>query len=211
MRTQRNSVTLVAVAAVSLMLAGCSGGAGAGSYSDAYSNSQSDASGSGDGTNGSDGASVTPVGTDLAITQFAISWLDAVDIAKKQFDGGVTEVELDWNINRYAYKIELVSATEEYEVLIDADTGEKTNQKTERIDADDLATKQSEVIDLDRIVPWEEALAAALAAQAGIVDEWNLEGRAEGPQYQFDIVDTSGNDFDVILDAMTGKVLRVED
>lgn len=202
---------MVAVAAMSLMLAGCSGGADSAYDSTASSNSQSDASGQGDGTNGSDAVSATPFGADLAVTQFAVSWLDAVDIAKKQFEGGVTEVELDWNINRYAYKIELVSATEEFEVLIDADTGERSNENTERIDAEDLVTKQSEVIDLDQIVPWEDAHAAALAAQAGSVDEWNLEGRAEGPQYQFDIVDASGNDFDVILDAMTGKVVRVED
>lgn len=211
MRMQRNLVTLVAVAALSFTLAGCSGGATSASYSSTSSNSQSDAKGQGDGKNGTDAASVTPFGADLTVTPFAVSWVDAVDIAKKQFDGDVTEVELDWNIDRYAYKIELVSATEEYEVIIDADTGEKSNAHTERIDAEDLATKKSEVIDLDQLVTWESALAAALATQAGSVDEWNLEGRAEGPQYEFDIVDSTGNDFDVILDAMTGIVLRVED
>lgn len=204
-------MTLVAVAALSLMLAGCSDGPGSAGDPASSSNSQSDSTAQPDGSGDAAAGTATLHGADLAITQFATSWLDAVDIAKAQFDGGVTEIELDWNHNRYAYKIELASATDEYEVRIDADTGETISESTESIDADDVASTQAEVIDLSRVVSWEDALASALSAQAGVVDEWKLEGKSEGPQYEFDIVDDSGEDFEVTLDALTDNVLRVED
>lgn len=210
MRAQQKSMKVAAAAAVvlSMMLAGCSAETGTGepsappSQSDSGSQSDAPVDGSTDST---------ARGADLATTAFAVSWDDAVDTAMGNFEGKLAELELDWNRDRYVYKIELVSDTEEYEVRIDADTGELVGEKTEKIESDDLAEKQAEIIDLDAIVSWDEALATALDAQNGTVNEWKLEGTEHGPQYEFDVDDDSGEDYEVTIDARTGELIGIDD
>lgn len=152
----------------------------------------------------------TARGADLATTEFAIAWTDAVDTATANFDGALAEIELDWRGDRYAYKVELVSDSEEYEVRIDADSGEQFGEQTEVIDADDVAEKQAETVDPQAVVPWSEALAAALDAHSGAVNEWKLEGTERGPEYTFDIDGGSDDDREVSVDAATGKVTEVD-
>lgn len=153
----------------------------------------------------------TPRGADLATTEFTVSWTEAVDSANANFDGALTEIELDWSQDRYAYKVELVSDSEEYELRVDADTGEQFGEHTEGVDADDVAEKQAETVDPHAVVPWEEALSAALDAHSGTVSEWRLEGTERGPEYSFDIDGDSDDDHEVSVDAETGKVTEVDD
>jgi len=209
MRAERKSVTVASALAVvlSVSLAGCSGSASENPPAQGESGSASDAPSDG----GGDSGATTPRGADLAVTSFAISWTDAVDAAMDKFDGRLTDVELDWSMDRYAYAIELVSDSEEYEVRVDADTGEQFDESTEAIESDDIAEKQAEVVDLDEVVSWEDALATALDAQSGTVNEWKLEGTSHGPQYQFDVDDDSGEDYEVSVDATTGDLLGVDD
>lgn len=195
-------MAMVAAAALALGLAGCTGGAG-----------PNEPAPSGAPTEASPGASAsrTPRGADLATARFAVSWTEAIATAKGGFDGEPTEIELDWTRDRYAYTVELISDTEEYEVRIDADTGESFDARTEPIESDELAEKRTRVIDLDAVVPWDRALETALAARGGPVDEWKLEGTAHGPRYQFDIGTDAGGDAEVTVDALTGELVAVDD
>lgn len=206
MRTEQKLATVASAAAVALtlVLAGCSSGS-----ADPQATTQSNSATSSAAPTDDGGRAA--MGADLAVTSFAISWSDAVDTAMDNFDGQLAEIELDWSRDRYAYKIELVSDTEEYEVRVDADTGEQFDERTEPIESDDLAEKQAEVVDINEIISWDDALAAALDAQAGTVNEWKLEGTQQGPQYQFDIDDDSGEDYEVSIDAKTGKLLGADD
>lgn len=210
MSAQRNPAIMFATAAMalSLTLVGCAGGPD-GSPNDAGAPSDPSRSDSGSGSSGGDSA--TERGADLATARFAVSWDDAVDTARGNFDGELAEVGLDWTRDRYAYKIELVSDAEEYEVPIDADTGEQFGERTEKIESDDLAEKQAEVVDADDVVPWKEALATALDARSGTVNEWKLEGTKHGPQWEFDVDGESGEDFEVTVDALTGELIGADD
>lgn len=149
--------------------------------------------------------------TDLADAEFALSWQDALDIANQQFDGDLYSVGLDWERTQFAYTVKLVSDTDEYEVEIDADSGDVLAEETEPLDDDDAAEKTSEIIDVERVVPWSDALDAAQSEADGRVDEWKLEGTEQGAQYQFDIGQPSGEDLEVSIDAYTGEFLRLDD
>lgn len=216
MRAQRTTTTALAAIAVALglTLAGCaSESAPSGDDSAPATSNGQDSGQNGDGQKKDDSGDgdTTQRGADLATTEFAVSWEDAVDTAMENFDGDLAEIELDWNRDRYAYKIELVSQTEEYEVRIDADTGEQFGEQTEKIESDDVAEKTSETIDLDTIVSWDDALATALDAQNGTVNEWKLEGTEHGPQWQFDIDDDAGEDYEVTVDAVSGDLITTDD
>jgi len=214
MRAQRTTTTALAAIAVALglTLAGCaSESAPSGDDSAPATSNGQDSGQNGDDQKKDDSGDTTQRGADLATTEFAVSWEDAVDTAMENFDGDLAEIELDWNRDRYAYKIELVSQTEEYEVRIDADTGEQFGEQTEKIESDDVAEKTSETIDLDKIVSWDDALATALDAQNGTVNEWKLEGTEHGPQWQFDIDDDAGEDYEVTVDAVSGDLIATDD
>lgn len=207
MHSQRKLVAVVsaAVIALGLALTGCANEA-----NEPPSDSAPPATTAPDESEAVDEAR-TPRGADLAITEFTISWEDAVDAALVNFDGELAEFELDWHRDRYAYDVELVSDVEEYEVRVDADTGEQYDERTEKIETDDLAEKQAEVVNLDAVVSWDDAVAAALDAQSGTVNEWKLEGTKHGPQYEFDVDDDSGEDYEVSVNAETGEVIKVDD
>lgn len=149
--------------------------------------------------------------TDLADAEFALSWEDALDIANEQFDGDLYSVGLDWERTQFAYTVKLVSDTDEYEVEIDADSGDVLAEETEPLDDDDAAEKTSEIIDVEQVVPWSDALDAALNEADGRIDEWKLEGTEQGAQYQFDIDQPSSEDLEVSIDAYTGEFLRLDD
>lgn len=219
LHSTRTAVATAAALALGLGLVGCA-------PAEDTTNSSSDSSSSSGATSGStndDNAqkdddanddsnrnATTERGADLATTEFAISWEDAVETAMGSFDGDLSEIELDWKRGGYTYSIELLSATEEYDVHINADTGDVSNESTEGRDDDD-DDDAHEIVDLDAIVSWDDALAAALDAQQGTVTEWSLDGSDdEGPQFQFDIDDESGDDYEVTIDAMTGEVIEID-
>lgn len=213
MRTRRSTFTAatIGVAALGLALTGCAGG------SDDVSDDRDTAPESSPteqetAPSGSDdGGSVTERGADLATTDFATSWEDALATGRSGFDGELAEIVLDWQRDRYAYTIELVSDTEEYEVRVDADTGEAFDEQSETIDSDDVAEKQNEVVDVDAVVSWDDALQTALGARDGTVTEWKLEGTEQGPQYQFDIESGDAEDAEVTVDAESGELLEMDD
>ncbi len=62
------------------------------------------------------------------------------------------------------------------------------------------------------LVSLEEAQAKALEAKPGVIDDANLENRSfgKGWDYEFEIVDVDGNEWEVYIDAKTGEVRKIE-
>ncbi|MEO7343548.1 MAG: PepSY domain-containing protein [Methylotenera sp.] len=58
----------------------------------------------------------------------------------------------------------------------------------------------------------QDATAKALAAKAGVVKDAELENRkfGKGWDYEFEIVDAEGHEWDVYIDAKTGAVSNVK-
>jgi uncharacterized membrane protein YkoI len=77
-------------------------------------------------------------------------------------------------------------------------------------DGDDIQ-KMTETAKAFGFISWEEAQAKALAAKPGVVKEVELERRKfkSGYDYEVEIVDANGAEWEVYIDAKTGKVNSV--
>ncbi|MFT0848660.1 PepSY domain-containing protein [Actinomycetaceae bacterium L2_0104] len=148
---------------------------------------------------------------DLATTTFDVQWQDAVDIAMERFDGQLTEVKLDWERDEWAYAVELVSDTEEYDIKISAVSEEVLREDTEPLDGDDAAEAQEDIFDPSTVVDLQGAQTAALGAVDGRIVEWVLEGDERGVFFEFEILSNDGgDDTDVRVDATNGEVVEVD-
>lgn len=78
-------------------------------------------------------------------------------------------------------------------------------------DDDDDVQKMEEKAKAFSLISHEEAKTKALAAKPGVVKEVELERRkfSAGWDYEVEIVDSNGAEWEVYIDAKTGKVSRV--
>jgi uncharacterized membrane protein YkoI len=62
------------------------------------------------------------------------------------------------------------------------------------------------------LISLEEAKVKALAAKPGVVKDADLENHkfSKGWDYEFEIIDADGNEWDVDVDAKTGKVTNIK-
>lgn len=130
--------------------------------------------------------------------EFPISVQDAIEIFNNEFGSpNIDEIEFEREDGRYVYDFEGWDGEFEYEMEIDAQTGEILSQET---DAD---TDHDDILDLDGIISPQEAMRIALeAAGSGYVEEWDLELEDGFTVYEVDI--EGGEDQDV--DAHTGEI-----
>lgn len=134
--------------------------------------------------------------------EFAVSLDDAVTKFREEFPAEgveITSVELDHDDDRYEYDIQGYDNENEYELVIDAESGEIISREEEQddVDPDDLA------IDFVKIISPEEAMAKALENNTGYVKSYELE--SEDGKLVYDIDVEEGDD--VKLDAETGDIL----
>lgn len=129
---------------------------------------------------------------------FPISLDDAIEIFNNEFGSpNIEEIEFEREDGRYVYDFEGWDGEFEYEMEIDAQTGEILSQETE---AD---TDEEDILDLDGIMTPQEAMSIALEVSGGdYVEEWELE--LEDGYTVFDIEISGGEDQDV--DAHTGDI-----
>lgn len=78
-------------------------------------------------------------------------------------------------------------------------------------DGDDPA-KMRAIAEAAGLISLEEATAKALAAKPGTVIEVELDDRSwpKGWDYEFEIIDSNGKEWDVDIDAKTGEVRKVK-
>lgn len=189
-----------------LALSGCSA-ATTGTTGTAGTDRPADPSPSAPGTS-ADGTG-TPRDTDIAGAEFTMSWRDALDAAAARFDGDPVSLSLEWKRTAFAYGVELVSDTESYEAVFNADTGELVYEETERESAGDIAEKRLGLIAPDAILDPGAAMASAVAAVKGPVEEWEIDEEDGRVVYEVQIVTDTG-DVDVTVDATSGEVLKVD-
>jgi uncharacterized membrane protein YkoI len=62
------------------------------------------------------------------------------------------------------------------------------------------------------LISLEEAKAKALAAKPGVVKEVELENKkySKGWDYEVEIIDADGHEWDVDIDAKTGEVIKIK-
>ena len=97
---------------------------------------------------------------------------------KKYPEAKITSLQLDTDFGRYFYEIEGVDQQKEYQVEVNAETGEFTKEKVETLDADEQngVKMQEEALDLTKIISREQATTLAeKAAKVGQATDWKLE------------------------------------
>lgn len=145
--------------------------------------------------------------TGIEEKEFAISLDDAVAKFKETFpEEGIeiSGVELDEDDGKYAYDIQGFKENKEYEVKIDAETGDILAQE-EEVDDDNDDLDDDIAIDFATIITPQEAMTKALENNTGYVKSYELDHNDDGKLvYEIDIEDGD----DVELDAENGDIIH---
>lgn len=131
---------------------------------------------------------------------------------KKYPEAKITSLQLDTDFGRYFYEIEGVNQQKEYQVEVNAETGEFTKEKVETLDADEQngVKMQEEALDLTNIISREQATTLAeKEAKVGQATDWKLE-KELGITYWEVKVKEGQQKIEVKIDAHSGKILTTE-
>ncbi|EGO9065027.1 peptidase propeptide and YPEB domain protein [Enterococcus faecalis] len=131
---------------------------------------------------------------------------------KKYPEAKITSLQLDTDFGRYFYEIEGVDQQKEYQVEVNAETGEFTKEKVETLDADEQngVKMQEEALDLTNIISREQATTLTeKEAKVGQATDWKLE-KELGITYWEVKVKEGQQKIEVKIDAHSGKILTTE-
>ena len=131
---------------------------------------------------------------------------------KKYPEAIITSLQLDTDFGRYFYEIEGVDQQKEYQVEVNAETGEFTKEKVETLDADEQngVKMQEEALDLTNIISREQATTLAeKEAKVGQATDWKLE-KELGITYWEVKVKEGQQKIEVKIDAHSGEILTTE-
>jgi len=143
--------------------------------------------------------------------QAKITQDEAINAALEKVPGTAGEVELEDEKGTIVYEIELVSTDgTEHEVEVDAQTGEVL-----KVEADDDENEEEDSQNQDKLakqakITEDEAINAALEKVPGTVNEIELEVENGTVVYEIKVLSTDGTEQEVIVDAQTGEVLKVD-
>ena len=127
---------------------------------------------------------------------------------KKYPEAKITSLQLDTDFGRYFYEIEGVDQQKEYQVEVNAETGEFTKEKVETLDADEQNGVKMQ--DLTNIISREQATTLAeKEAKVGQATDWKLE-KELGITYWEVKVKEGQQKIEVKIDAHSGKILTTE-
>lgn len=138
-------------------------------------------------------------------TEETLSLQDAVDIYMREYPGAqIQNVNFDEDSGRWTYEITGVFENREYDVEIDAVSGDIID--VEEDDADDDA-----FLNFDNLITPTEAVEIALTALAEDLEleGWELDTDDDSNRVKYEI-EFRGHDRDVLVDAETGEVLKID-
>lgn len=140
--------------------------------------------------------------SDTKWTDKMITEEQAVTIAKGKVDAVVKDIELEKDHKRFYYDIEMEDDAFEYEVEVNAITGEVVKFEKEALTDD-------EYVQSEKLLTKEEALAIAKKKANGTVEKIELDSDDNRKVYEIEIKDDEF-EYEIELDAATGEVLSFE-
>ncbi|QQB13259.1 MULTISPECIES: PepSY domain-containing protein [Brevibacterium] len=154
---------------------------------------------------GQSGQSPLSADADLSRVQPQVTPEDAITAAQADVgDGTVHAIELDHDRrdDAWQYEVKILSGTTDYDVTVDADSGDVVGR-------DEDTTEDSEqAIDLSSPMTFDEALGLAAGQGTGRLTSWKLESDDDRIEYQFDYEDGSA-DTEVTVD-VDSKTVTVD-
>ncbi|MER0279023.1 PepSY domain-containing protein [Clostridioides difficile] len=142
---------------------------------------------------------------------FKVPYTDAVSIFKDKYkDADIVDLSLERDLNKFVYTVEGVDDNNEYKMKIDANTKDVLQDKTEKLDSEDLnGVARKEKLDLNDIITPQKAMEIALKEQNGRVKKWSLDKDLDVTFYKIRI-DKDKNEYDIKVDSKKGTILEVE-
>lgn len=143
---------------------------------------------------------------DLSKESPSVTPKDAVATAKAEAkDGTVHGIELDFDERDKAwqYEVKIIEGTTDFDVEIDAETGDVVDVEKDSTDDKDKA------VDLNDPMTFDEALKLAQDKASGRLDGWKLDSDDDRIEYQFDF-DDKGEEIEVSVD-VESKNVTVDD
>ena len=131
-----------------------------------------------------------------ALAQSKISAAEAVAIAEKASGARADNLELDMKNGRAVFDLDLRNGHEEYDIHIDAVSGDIIKNHHEHDDAHNPGINMT------------QAIAAAEKAVSAKVVDIELERTVQGLIYQVELLGGNGERHYVDVDAADGKILR---
>lgn len=126
-------------------------------------------------------------------------------------DASISSIELEAERGTWQYEIQGLDDEKEYEIIVDANTQEVTNEREEALDANDAGgvERKEDALDMDNIIDPQEAVDIALSEAEGAISSWKLEKDDQVTYYEVTVTN-AGNDYDIKLDATNGEVLGTD-
>ena len=134
----------------------------------------------------------------VALEQSKISATQAIAIAEKDTSATADNIELDLRRGNAVYEIDLHDDKQEYEIRVDAVSGEIVARKSEY--EDKLPRRGS--ITISQAIETAERETKAKTVEA------ELDGKRSGLVYEIELIGGDGTRYDVDISADDGKVLR---
>ncbi|MEW9669303.1 PepSY domain-containing protein [Ammoniphilus sp. 3BR4] len=141
-----------------------------------------------------------------------ISIEEAQKIAQSKAEGYVESLELESRLGKPYYDVDIENKDLEYDIHIDAYTGEVLSVK-EKINDDDDGDRDDRTVyaqsSNQNLLSEKQATEIAEKAANGTVREMKLDEEDGRMVYEFEFV-TSQGETEIEIDAVTGKVLKME-
>ncbi|MCA5013897.1 MULTISPECIES: PepSY domain-containing protein [unclassified Enterococcus] len=145
--------------------------------------------------------------------QVKVSLEEAVKAYQEAYPNtAITSLDLDPSFGTYYYEIKGVDDSKEYEVKINAETGELKKEREETLDREDQngVEKANEALDLNNLKSMDDISKIAVDSFGeGQAIEWSLERELSTTYWEVKV--QSGNqEMSVKINAQTGDVLEKE-
>ncbi|WKA53694.1 PepSY domain-containing protein [Planococcus shixiaomingii] len=131
------------------------------------------------------------------------------EISKKALeiaDGTITDIEFDDYQNKHHYDVEIYHNGYEYDLKLDAASGEVLEQKREKEDDEDDVEK---ALATEGLIASDKAIEAALTVAKGTVTEVSLDEDDGVISYEIELKDGK-TEHEVSVDALDGSILEHE-
>lgn len=138
-----------------------------------------------------------------------------------QYPGTITELELEKEDNRLIYEVEVKDSGVEYDLKIDADTGEilkleKEIKQEKQVKKQEVKKDQKQKVEVQKessknnaMIDVNEAIEIALAKFPGTVEEAELD--EDDGRYIYEIEIENGNkEAEFEIDAYSGKIIEMD-
>lgn len=158
-------------------------------------------------------SSVSSTSSSTQNEEIKVEVAKAIELFEKEYPkAAITSIDLDSSLGDYYYEVQGVDDTTEYEVRIQAVTGEVKKAREERLDTDEQngVKKKEDALDTKDILSIKEtSTIAEKEAGKGTAKEWSLDKEMGVTYWEVKVVD-GHKDYEIKMNAKNGEILERE-